>query len=169
MWAYRLWIAAAVVAATCFVGWLLYVEGKQAGRAEVQQKWDARTAVIQQAHIKELTKARQTEQTLQDALTQQKQEHRNEVRRITRKHAALVDSLRDRPEARAGDSGVPQGAAAGVGCTGAGLSRPDAGFLIGFAADAARTQAALEQCRAQYAEVERQLNGVASMADSTAP
>ena len=42
-------------------------------------------------------------------------------------------------------------------CTGAGLSRGDAEFLARYAADAARTREALDQCVRQYDEVRRAL------------
>jgi hypothetical protein len=100
-------------------------------------------------------KARQREQALQALVDKQRRAHDAEVKRVVREYSALVDGLRDRPEARAGDGGVPEGAVAGAGCTGQGLSRPDATFLAGFAADAARTQAALDACRTAYDSLNR--------------
>jgi hypothetical protein len=45
-----------------------------------------------------------------------------------------------------------------VGCTGEGLARPDAEFLAGFAADAARLQAAYDSCRKAYEVVSNPQN-----------
>ncbi len=125
---------------------------------EVQTLWDSERLAVAQAQAEERMKARQREQSLQDLAAKLRLEKRREADRLAREYVADLERLRDRPDTRAGAGGVPEGAAAGVGCTGAGLSRGDAAFLVGLAADAARTQAALDQCRAQYAEVERQLN-----------
>jgi hypothetical protein len=117
-----------------------------------------------QAHAQEMAKARQTEQALQDKINQLTKEHRDETRRIAARHAAIVDGLRNRPETRAGASGVPEGAAAGIGhsigCTGLQLSRPDSYFLLGEAARADQLRVALKACIAHATEIERQLNVV---------
>lgn len=80
------------------------------------------------------------------------QESRNvEVARINRKHADTVASLRQRPERLATfASEVPSAPAACTGSTGAELARGDAEFLAGYAADAAKLEAALNQCEAAY-------------------
>jgi hypothetical protein len=81
------------------------------------------------------------------------QEIRNvEVARITRSHAAVVDSLRKRPErvVITTRSEVPSAPAACAGTTGAELARGDAEFLAGYSADAAKLEAALNQCEAAY-------------------
>jgi hypothetical protein len=125
----------------------------------VKQQWDAERAATAQAQAEEMMKARQREKALTEALDKQRKERRREIDRITAEYRRTLDSLRYRPETRAGAGGVPEGAAAGVGCTGAGLSGPDAAFLAGYAADAARTQAALQQCVAQYNQVRELVNG----------
>lgn len=130
--------------------WYAYSSGKQYGMLQVQAKWDAEKLTIAQAHAAEMAKARQRESALQDLATKLKRERTNETKRLASQYAADLERLRDRPEARAGAGGVPEGAAAGVGCTGAGLALGDAGFLTGYAHDAARLQAAVEQCKAQY-------------------
>ena len=158
MWNTRFLIAAVTVASILGAGWQLYGLGKKRGMSEVQQQWDAEKAATAQAQAEELMKARQRESALQELATRLRKEKADEARRLAREYAADLERLRDRPDARAGAGGVPEGAAPGVGCTGEGLSRRDAEFLVGLAHDAARTQAALDQCRAQYAEVERALN-----------
>lgn len=132
--------------------------GKQSGMQQVQILWDSEKLERAQAHAKELTKARQREQALQTLAEKLRLEKRREADRLAREYAADLERLRDRPETRAGAGGVPEGAAAGVGCTGAGLARLDAELLTGYANAAARLQSALDQCRAQYAEVERAMN-----------
>ena len=156
-WNIKLLAVAATLTVTSLVGTAMYAhnKGKQSGMSQIQMQWDAERLAVQAAQAEETMKARQREQALQALLVRQRKEHTNEVNRIVREHAGLVDSLRDRPETRAGAGGVPDSADAGAGCTGQGLSRPDAEFLAGFAADAARTQAALDACQRAYDEVRR--------------
>jgi hypothetical protein len=104
-------------------------------------------------------KARQTEQALQKLVDQLRGAHQNEVNRIVSRYNADLERLRNRPEARSeSPSGLPEGAASGVGCTGAGLSKPDAEFLSWYSASAARTQAALDACVHAYEQVREQSN-----------
>lgn len=118
--------------------------------SEVQQQWDAEKAATAQAQAEELMKARQRESALQELATRLRKEKADEARRLAREYAADIERLRDRPEARAGESGVPEGATPNVGCTGAGLARLDAQLLTGYAHAAARLQSAYGECKAQY-------------------
>ena len=127
--------------------------------SQIQAKWDAERAQQMAAQAEEQMKARQREQALQALVDKQRGYHRNEVNRIVSRYNADLERLRDRPEARAGDSGVPQGADAGVGCTGRGLARLDAELLTGYASAAARLQSALTACQTAYDEVRRSVNG----------
>jgi hypothetical protein len=136
-----------------------YNSGRQSGMQEVQTSWDSERMATQAAQAEELMKARQTEQALQKLVAQQRKAHQNEVARIVREYTALNDSLRDRPEARADTTGVPEGAGVGVGCTGQGLARPDAEFLARYSADAARLQSALNTCVEAYNQTRREVNG----------
>jgi hypothetical protein len=61
--------------------------------------------------------------------------------------AARADIVRLRADRRPADTPTPT---ACTGSTGKELSRPDAEFLSGIAADADRFQAALRQCQSQY-------------------
>ena len=135
----------------------LSVYSYRAGKAAVQQEWDKEKAAIAQAHLEEMQRARQREAELQATIDKQTEEYKRDLENIAADYQRIVVWLRDRPAARAGAGGVPQGAAAGVGCTGAGLSRTDAEFLAGYAADAARTRKALDQCIRQYEEVRQAL------------
>jgi hypothetical protein len=104
-------------------------------------------------------KARQTEQALQKLVDQQRQEHRREVNRIVARYNADLERLRNRPEARSeSPSGLPDSPTAGVGCTGAGLARPDAEFLSWYSAEAARTATALDACVHAYNKVRESIN-----------
>ena len=150
-------LAVVMVAVCAGVGVWSYRAGHERGAAAVKQQWDAERAAIAQAQAEEAMKARQRERALTEALDRQRLERRREIDRITAEYRRTLDSLRERPEARAGDGGVPEGAAAGVGCTGAGLAGPDAAFLAGYAADAARLQLALDQCKAAYDAVRQHM------------
>ena len=160
MWRPQIAAAVGILFTTSLAGTALYAfsKGKQYGMSQVQTLWTQERLALSEAQAEEVMKARQREEALKVLIARQRQEHRNEIHRIGREHSALVDSLRDRPEARAGDSGVPDGADAGVGCTGRGLSAPDAQFLAGFAADAARLQSALRACQRAYDEVRESIN-----------
>lgn len=113
---------------------------------------------VQKRQTAALAAARASEQKLQTKLAQTQQEANDENRRITARYERTIAGLRQRPETRAGSSGVPEGAAAGIGCTGTGLARPDGEFLAGYARDAARLETALKTCVAAYNSVRDQVN-----------
>ena len=141
-------IAAALVAAY----WGIYTTGSRAGAATVKQQWDRDTASRALRTAEQTIEHRTTERALIDnAATQQRSRHAQD-QRIAAVHAAELDRLRNRPELRAADrpGEAADPAATGVGCTGAGLAGPDAGFLAGYAADASRLQAELARCTAAY-------------------
>lgn len=120
-------------------------------------------ATIQAEHAKSLKKLadtardaeaanREKERSYQVSLAQAQEKRNVEVARINSNHAAVVDSLRKRPErivtvTRSEVSGTP---AACTGTTGAELARGDAEFLAGYSADAAKLETALNQCEAAY-------------------
>jgi len=159
MWTLKAQLAAAIAISISLAGsaWWLHSRGVQSGQAQVQALWDAEAAQRMQAQAEELARAAATAATLQARVTQLQRSHRNEISAISRAHAAALDGLRDRPEARADTPSVPADPAAGAGvaagCTGAGLSGPDARFLAGEAAIAAELQAALRACKRAYAAV----------------
>ena len=125
-----------------------YWKGYTAGKDNIQQKWDAEKVVLERQAQELKDKAREVERDMQTQINKAQKEKLNAVKTADAKYNALVDSLRNRPEVRA--NGVPEGADNAVGCTGAGLARPDAEFLAGYAADAARLQAAYNSCRQAY-------------------
>ena len=143
-------IAAAVLVSATMFGWG-YLVGNSHGAKRVQQQWDRQTAATAKEMAKQQSQAREREHQLQLQADRKLKEKDREIAAFARRAAALAGSLRDRPEARVAPADVPQAAGpAAAGCTGAGLARPDAEFLVGFAADAARLQLALDQCRAGY-------------------
>lgn len=153
MWRLRLLIVAVMVGFIFVVGWRSYVAGQDEATKRISAAWTQERLLTQQAINEQLINAKERERALLDALSVAKQEHTREIQRINIKHNSVVDSLRNRPESRAGIGGVPQTATAGVGCTGAGLARPDATFLAGYAADAAKLNEALLLCRKAYDEI----------------
>lgn len=125
--------------------------GYRTGAAHVQSKWDAEKAVQAKAIIT-LIEAKDAENArLADLATKIRKEKQRDLQTADARYRAELERLRSRPEERAGgESGLPDTAAAGTGCTGAGLAGPDARFLAGFALDAARLQAAYDECKAKY-------------------
>jgi hypothetical protein len=150
--------ATAIAISSAGIAWFAHSKGRASGMSQIQMLWDAERAVQLAAQAEAEMKARQTEQALQAAINRIKQEKTREAIKLANDYAAVVDSLHDRAETRAGDGGVPEGAVLGVGCTGQGLARPDAEFLAGYARDAGRLQLALNVCRQAYTEIERKLN-----------
>jgi hypothetical protein len=161
IWNLKILAAAGIAIAISSAGiaWFAHSKGRASGMSQIQMLWDAERAVQLAAQAEAEMKARQTEQALQKAVNRIRQEKQREAIKLANDYAAVVDSLHDRPENRAGAGGVPEGAVAGVGCTGAGLSKRDSEFLAGVAHDAARTQAALNACISAYNEVKDQING----------
>ena len=126
----------------------VYFKGLSHGKEVVQQKWDA-YKVTQEREVQILKdQARETEQILQKEINKIQKEKVNANQIATTRYNALINSLRKRPEAR--QDPVSNDSGSGVGCTGAGLARGDAEFLAGYAADAARLQAAYDSCREAY-------------------
>jgi hypothetical protein len=158
MWNLRL--LALILTPILLVGfaWFGYSRGTQYGMSVVQNQWNQERAIQLAAQAEAEMKARQTEQALQAAINRIKQEKTREATRLANDYAAVLHSLHDRAEDRAGVGGVPEGATPGAGCTGQGLARPDATFLAGYGADAARLQLALNACQAAYDSVRREIN-----------
>lgn len=152
--------AAVVVAASTFgVGYLV---GHDHGQDKMRAAWNKQRLADANEQARQQAAARERERNLQLQADQRLKEKDREIAAVARRHAALADSLRNRPEARAATPDVPQAAGApAVGCTGTGLARPDAEFLVGFAADAARLQLALRQCRAGYQAAKDSLDAAA--------
>lgn len=123
-------------------------KGYTSGKDNIQQKWDAEKVVWEREMQVQADKNRQIERKMQAKADSIHKERVRETQIVNRRYNALVDSLRKRPEAR--QDSVPADSNNGVGCTGEGLARPDAEFLAGYAADAARLQAAYDSCKAAY-------------------
>ena len=137
----------------------VYITGKQDGTQETTARWARERLELKQAQLNEVQRAVQIEHHLTEKIAKIQHEASHEKRRITDQYERTIAGVRNRPEARADTSGVPQGATVGVGCTGAGLARPDGEFLSRYAADAARLQSALSTCIAKYNAVQQAVNG----------
>jgi translation initiation factor 2B subunit (eIF-2B alpha/beta/delta family) len=158
MWNLKLIALIAIPISLAGSAWYGHSRGVQSGMSQIQMQWDAERAATLAAQAEELMKARQTEQALQKAINRIRQEKTREATRLANDYASVINSLHDRPEARAGASGVPDSPNAGVGCTGAGLAKGDSEFLARYGADAARLQLALDACQAAYDSVRQALN-----------
>lgn len=152
-WA-KLALAAAVAAAVVgLVGWQVHHQ-RDIGRAEVQLKWDADKSATRAAEIVALiNNGRVSADLAQDAADNQRKKDET-IRAID---ARLADALGDysmlqRATARR-ESDLPNNTGTCAGGTGTGLARPDAGFLAGYAADAAKLDASYRQCVRLYNRV----------------
>ena len=145
-------LVAAVVAAGAV--WTAYNAGYEAGATRVQAAWDAERLEALRARAEFETAARKREQELAAQAARQRQELRREITRLEQRHAAVVDSLRDRPDRPADSGAVPGAAAAGVDptgwCTGARLYRDHAEAFAGEAARADQLRLALATCIAAH-------------------
>jgi uncharacterized protein YlxW (UPF0749 family) len=159
MWTSRFLIAAAILTTLAISHWRFYSTGYESGVTHTEQAWQAEKLATTKAQMAEMEKARQAQQALQAQVDKIRQESANEKRRVAAQYERTIAGLRERPKTRAGATGVPEGAVAGVGCTGAGLSRPDGEFLAWYAGEAARAQTALRTCIAAYNSARREVNG----------
>lgn len=131
----------------------VYWKGYNHGKNVIQNKWDADKVVQERAVQEAKEAARLREVELQDKVIVLMKEKNHAVKTADARYNALIDSLRNRPEERRDP--VSESAGDVVGGTGAGLARPDAEFLAGYAADAAKLQAAYDACREAYEEVRK--------------
>ena len=127
-----------------------YYKGNKAGQAEVQQAWDKEKAEQYAAYAKAQEEARAREQEMQAAADKLRREKDAQIKDINARATALTNSLRNRQERPAQDGTVSSAARSCGGSSGAELAKGDGEFLAGYAADAARLQAALDQCVKQY-------------------
>ena len=130
-----------------------YSKGYLSGKATVQQQWDKEKAEQYAAYAKGQEEARQREQEMQAAADKLRRDKDAEIRNINARSIGLIASLRDRPDRATENGAMPDTARSCSGSTGAELAKRDAEFLAGYSTDAARIDAALEQCIKQYNQV----------------
>lgn len=142
-----------IAAILATAGWAIHENGLEAGQAEIQAKWDQQRITDAAATVQTAMQARAREQALQFAADKIRQEKTHEIADLNRRHAALVDSLRHRPD-RPADYLPATAQAAGTGpatgCSADQLFRQDAAMALGIARDADLVRIALQQCHAQY-------------------
>ncbi len=146
-------IAGSVVAIVMAYG-VGHWQGDDAGQAKVQAKWDQEKAKLAEEYAANVAKMREKEQAMTEASAAIMEKKNHELREINARATALSNSLRQRPE-RAESSNVSSASASCSGASGKELARGDAEFLAGYSTDAARLQAALNQCLAQYEAIRR--------------
>ena len=158
-------VAAALAVAGFLFGcaWKAYVLGEQAGKASVQALWDAEKLEQTTQLHKSKDAALKKERTLQKTIDQKRKEAAHEIDLLMAERDAALGELRQRAERQAPgvDATSDQGADAGPSaqrCTGAGLFREDAQFLVGEAARANRTRQELKKCLAHAGAIARELN-----------
>jgi hypothetical protein len=148
------WLILGFVIAVGAAGGVGYLEGKDAGKAVVQQLWDNERTQQAEAHAMALEAARNKEQALQASADLLRKDKDREIRDLNARAAALTNSLRVRPERPAPEArAVPSTASVGpapAGCSGPELYRQDAELLVREAERGDQLRAALKQCYAQY-------------------
>lgn len=134
-------LAAAVLAAALVAGYAWWANHQQG------IGYDKRTAEYTAAALEAASENRRIEQRRQSMVADITKVKDEKIRSINARLLDALDGLRDRPERSSAASVDPANC---QGATGAGLSRPDAGFLEGEAARANTLRAGLEACYAQY-------------------
>lgn len=144
-----------IAAILAIAGWAIHESGLDAGRSEIQAKWDQRRIADAAATVQANLQARAREQDLQFAADKIRQEKTREIRHLSAARDAALRELRNRDERPAvgGDAAAaadPAGPGPAASCTGAQLFRSDAKFLVWEAARADEVRAHLVECRAAY-------------------
>lgn len=148
------WVAVSLVvlAAGFTTGWK--TQGWRLGQeiATIRNNHATQIQELQATALAAEQKYREQEAQTARMLAAAREKSNAEIRRINARHTATVNSLRNRPERADSNSNsqVPSAPTPCAGSTGAELARGDAEFLAGYAADAARLEAALEQCISAY-------------------
>lgn len=135
-----------------------YYKGNKAGKDEVQVEWAKEKAEQYAAYAKAQEEARAREQEMQAAADKLRREKDAQIKDINARATALTNSLRNRQERPAESSTVSSAARSCGGASGAELAKGDGEFLARYAADAARLQAALDQCVKQYNAARQKVN-----------
>lgn len=144
-----------IAAILAIAGWAIHESGLDAGRAEIQAKWDQQRIADAAATVQANLQARAREQDLQFAADKIRQEKTHEIRHLSASRDAALRELRHRDErpdvgSHAAADADPAGAGPVASCTGAQLFRSDAEFLVWEAARADEVRAHLSECRAAY-------------------
>lgn len=147
------------VIAVAVAGGTGYVKGTAHGKMVVQAEWDQEKAKLALEYAAAQAAAREKEQQLQTQADQLREESNAKVKDINARTDKLIDSLRNRAERPAAQTGAVSSTAQSCsGASGKDLASGDAVFLARYAADAARLEAALDTCVRQYEAVRLKLS-----------
>ncbi len=140
-------------AAIGYVGWRLYDAGQEAGRAEVQAKWNEDKAAKALEYAALVSKARANEQAMNARIAAAQQERDRAAQDRADAERRIDQLLRERPERPATVSGEPPPPTAfqaGTFGTGAFLYREDGEFLRWEATRADLIRERLIECYAWH-------------------
>lgn len=131
-----------------------FAVGYDYGRRTTKLVCEEECAVMTQKALEAVQQAREKEAKLVIEMEAQRREYEKKVRSISSQLDRILAGVRGRPDRPDGTT-VSESTTTNCVCTGAQLARRDAEFLARYAADAARTREALDQCVRQYDEVRR--------------
>lgn len=144
----RVLLALALAAFLAFTHFAAYRSGKAVVRADFDAYKIEQAAAAQKAQAE----AKAKEQAWQDAADATTKVKDDQIRTINARLDSALRELRKRPDRPAV---VPENTSTCRSGTGAGLYRPDAEFLAGLAASAARVAAERDACYATVREMRR--------------
>ncbi len=142
-----------------------FARGDKAGAARVQAMWDAERTRQLADQAKREREARATETALRAQIDTNRRKSDAKLHAMAVERDRALDELRNRPERPTAIAGGAVPASPGAdrppepGCTGAGLYRPDAAFLVREAASAAELREHLRACYAHADAIEAQMGG----------
>lgn len=157
------WVIIGMLAVLVGVYMLGHFNGDQEGADRIQQKWDKDIAKRAEAARKDGEDKRKTEQELQAAADNKREEDAKKTQELNARLAAALSELRNRPSRPAsGVSVVPTAPGAGtvVGCTGAQLYRDDGELLTRLASTAQRVRNQRDSCYTQYNAAKSKLDAL---------
>ncbi|MDM0032095.1 hypothetical protein QTI33_08075 [Variovorax sp. J22P271] len=147
----KVWLAIVFAAVLAFAGvQTVRVSDGKAELAKERQERAEETTERERIARRATERNRQIEQERTALATAQEKARDEQILNIDARLRDALGQLRDRPDRPAGGGGAAGNPAAQAACTGAGLYRPDAAFLIGEAAAAARIAAERDYCHERY-------------------
>lgn len=154
-------VALAAIAVVIFI---FYQFSYNRGAAAVTQKYTAEKLAMANESVKILTESIKINKDLQASVETQRGEANAQIKSINKSISAVITGLRDRPDRNNKTDTVPANSSgtcpvSGSSCSGAGLYKQDAEFLIGETARTEQLKIALNQCEAQYNLVKAKVNG----------
>ncbi|MDN8617888.1 hypothetical protein [Variovorax ginsengisoli] len=147
----KFWLAIAFAAVLAFAGLqTVRVAGGKTELAEERRERAEETTERERIARRATERNRQIEQERTALATAQEKAKDEQILNIDARLRDALGQLSERPDRPAGSGGAAGNPPAQAACTGAGLYRPDAAFLIGEAAAAARVAAERDYCHERY-------------------